>query len=103
MSLLLHESEAKPRKSVNNTDILRLLLHTVQLNLKLTRHACGMYLKQHVFHFASVQACTHKIDAIETLVQSTRVCTRRVAEERVHVRYVHTKSCMRAPWRVYKL
>ena len=62
-----------------------------------------MYSTQHVFHFAHVQACTRKIDDIETLVQSTRVCTRRVAEERVHVRYVHAKSGLCAPWRVYEL
>ena len=45
----------------------------------------------------------HKIDDVETLVQSTRVCTRHVAEVRVHVRYVHAKSGLRAPWRVYEL
>ena len=48
-------------------------------------------------------ACARKVDDVETLVQSTRACTRRVAEARVHVRYVHAKSGLRAPWRVYKL
>ena len=48
-------------------------------------------------------ACAHKIDDVETLMQSTRVCTRHVAEARVHVRYVHAKSGLRAPWRVYEL
>ena len=36
-------------------------------------------------------------------MQSTRVRTRRVAEARVHVRYVHAKSGLRAPWHVYEL
>ena len=48
-------------------------------------------------------ACAHKIDDVETLVQSTHVRTRRVVEARVHVRYVHAKSGLCAPWRVYKL
>ena len=48
-------------------------------------------------------ACVRKIDDVETLVQSTRVCTRRVAEARVHFRHVHAKSGLRAPWRVYEL
>ena len=48
-------------------------------------------------------ACACKIDDVETLMQSTRVRTRHVAEARVHVRYVHTKSGLRAPWRVYEL
>ena len=61
-----------------------------------------MYSTRHVFYFARVQ-CSHKIDDVETLVQSTRVRTRRVAEARVHVRYAHAKSGLRAPWRVYKL
>ena len=43
------------------------------------------------------------MDDVETLVQSTRVHTRRVAEAHVHVRYVHAKSGLRAPWRVYEL
>ena len=47
--------------------------------------------------------CARKIDDVETLVQSTCVRTRRVAEARVHVRYVHAKSGLRAPWRVYEL
>ena len=45
-----------------------------------------------------------KIDDVESLVQSTRVCTRRVAEARMHVRYVHAKSGgLRAPWHVSEL
>ena len=48
-------------------------------------------------------ACARKIDDIETLVQSTCVSTRRVAEARAHVRYVHAKSGLRAPWHVYEL
>ena len=36
-------------------------------------------------------------------MQSTRVRTRRAAEAHVHVRYVHAKSGLRAPWRVYEL
>ena len=48
-------------------------------------------------------ACARKIDDVETLVQSTRARTRRVAEARVHVRYVHAKSGLRTPWRVYEL
>ena len=48
-------------------------------------------------------ACARKIDDVEILVHSTRVHTRRVAEARVHVRYVHAKSGLRAPWRVYEL
>ena len=75
-------------------------LATVQLNLNLTRHACGMYSTQHVFHFACVRS---QIDDVETLVQSTRVRTRCMAEARVHVRYVHAKSGLHAPWRVYEL
>ena len=39
----------------------------------------------------------------ETPVQSTRVCTRRVAEARMHVRYVCAKSGLRVPWHVYEL
>ena len=74
---------------------------TVQLNLNLTKHTCGMYSTRHVFHFARMQAC--KINDVETLVQSTRVCTRHAAETRVHVRYIHAKSGLRAPWRVYEL
>ena len=62
-----------------------------------------MYSTQHVFHFARRHACDSKIDDVETLVQSTRVHTGRVAEARVHVRYVHAKSGLRAPWRVYEL
>ena len=54
------------------------------------------------FHFARVQ-CARKINDIETLVQSTRVRTIRVAEARVHVRYVHAKSGLCAPWRIYEL
>ena len=42
-------------------------------------------------------ACARKIDDVETLVQSTRVHTRCVAEARVHVRYVHAKSVLRVP------
>ena len=30
---------------------------TIELNLKLTEHACGMGLTQHVLHFMLVQAC----------------------------------------------
>ena len=76
----------------------------VQLNLNLTRQACGMYSTRHVFHFARVQACVRSQDRLHrTLVQSTRVRTRHVAEARVHVRYVHAKSGLRAPWRVYEL
>ena len=45
-------------------------------------------------------ACARKIDDVETC---TRVRTRRVAEVRMHVRYVHAKSGLRTPWRVYKL
>ena len=48
-------------------------------------------------------ACARKIDDVETLLQSTCVRTRRVAEARVHVRYVHAKSGLHAPWRVYEL
>ena len=55
-----------------------------------------------VFHFARVQ-CARNIDDVETLVQSTHVRARRVAEARVLVRYVHAKSGLRAPWHVYKL
>ena len=63
-----------------------------------------MYSTRHVFHFARCRhACACKIDDVETLVQSTRVRTRCVAEARVHVRYVHAKSGLRAPWRVYEL
>ena len=51
--------------------------------------------------YAYRHACVRKIDDIETLVQSTRVRTRHVAEAHLHVRYIHTKSGMRAPWRVY--
>ena len=47
--------------------------------------------------------CARKIDDVETLMQSTRVRTRRVAEARLHVRNVHAKSGLRAPWRVYEL
>ena len=36
-------------------------------------------------------------------MQSTRVRTGRVAEACVHVRYVHAKSGLRVPWRVYEL
>ena len=46
-------------------------------------------------------ACARKIDDVETLMQSTRARTRCVAEARVHVRYLHAKSGLRAPWRVY--
>ena len=46
--------------------------------------------------FFILQACRHacarKFDDIETLVQSTRARTRRVAEARMHVRYVHTPN-----------
>ena len=59
-----------------------------------------MYSTRHVFH---LHACSRKIDEVETLVQSTRVRTRRVAEARMHVMYVHAKSGLRAPWRVYEL
>ena len=45
------------------------------------------------------RACARKIDDVETLVQSTHVCTKRVAEARVHVKYVHAKSGLR----VYEL
>ena len=55
-------------------------------------------------HFSfRTRACACKIDNVETLVQSTHVRTRRVAEARVHVRYVHAKSGLRALWRVYEL
>ena len=54
-------------------------------------------------HFSFRTWCSRKIDDIETLVQSTHVHTRRVAEARVHVRYVHAKSGLYAPWRVYEL
>ena len=64
----------------------------------------------HIFdttRFFISHVCRHayarKIDEVETLVQSTHVCIRRVAEARVHVRYVHAKSGLRAPWCVYKL
>ena len=57
--------------------------------------------------FFILHACRHayarKIDDVETLVHSTRVCTTHVAEARMHVRYVHAKSGLRAPWRVYEL
>ena len=48
-------------------------------------------------------ACVHKIDDVETLVQSTHVLTRRVAEARMHVSTVHAKSGLHASWRKYKL
>ena len=53
------------------------------------------------FSFRTRNVCARKIDDIETLMQSTHVHTRRVAEARVHVRYIHAKSGLRAPWRVY--
>ena len=63
--------------------------------------------KERIWHvlytFFISHACAGKIDDVETLVQSTCVRTRRVAEARVHVRYVHAKSGLRAPWRVYEL
>ena len=65
-----------------------------------------MACTRHDMFFISY-ACRHayarKIDDVETLVQSTRVRTRRVAEAYVHVRYVHVKSGLRAPLHVYKL
>ena len=54
-----------------------------------TRH--NMFFISHVCGHAYAR----KIDDVETLVQSTRVRTRRVAEARVHIRYVHTKSGLR--------
>ena len=46
--------------------------------------------------------CTHKIDEVETLVQITRVRTRHVHQASVHVRCMHAKAGLRAPWSVYK-
>ena len=66
------------------------------------RVACTRHDTFFISH-ACRHACAHKIDDIETLVQSTHVRTRRVAEARVHVRYVHAKSGLHAPWRVYEL
>ena len=48
----------------------------VQLNLKLTEHACGMGSTRHIFHFACMQAC--KIDDVKSIVQISCVRTRRV-------------------------
>ena len=62
-----------------------------------------MYSTRHVFHFARRHACARNIDDVETLMQSTRVYTRCVAEARVHVRYAHAKSGLHAPWHVYEL
>ena len=57
-----------------------------------------MYLTRHIFILhACRHACACKINDVETLVHSTRVRTRRVAEARVHVRYVQVKSGLRAP------
>ena len=64
--------------------------------------ACTRHDTFFILH-ACRHACARKIDDVETLVQSTRVRTRCVAEARVHVRYVHAKSSLRAPWRVYEL
>ena len=63
-----------------------------------------MYSTRHVFSF--LHACRHayarKIDDVETLVQSTRVCTTHVAEARMHVRlrtrqiwFACTLACIR--------
>ena len=63
--------------------------------------------KAHVWHVLNttffILQCARKIDDVETLVQSTRVCIRCVAEARVHVGYVHAISDLRAPWHVYEL
>ena len=64
--------------------------------------ACTQHDTFFISH-ACRHACARKIDDVETLVQSTRVRTRRVAEACVHVRYVHAKSGFRAPCRVYEL
>ena len=64
--------------------------------------ACTRHDTFFILH-ACRHACARKIDDVETLVQSTHVRTRRVAEACVHVRYVHAKSGLRAPWRVYEL
>ena len=64
--------------------------------------ACTQHDTFFISH-ACRHACARKIVDVETLVQSTRVHTRRVAEARVYVRYVYAKSGLRAPWRVYEL
>ena len=67
------------------------------------RVACTLHNTFFILHTCR-HACARKIDDVETLVQSTHERTRRVAEARMHVRYVHaTESGLRAPWRVYEL
>ena len=68
-----------------------------------------MACTQHKFLIlqACRHACTHKIDDIETLVQRTRVRTRgvhqaHVRQTHVHVRCVHAKAGLHAPWRIYE-
>ena len=63
-----------------------------------------MYSTLHVFNFAHLQAYMHtKIDDVETLVQRTcGVRTRHEHQAHMHVRCIHAKACLRAPWRVYE-
>ena len=64
--------------------------------------ACTQHHTFFILH-ACRHACARKIDDVETLVQSTHVRTRCVAEAHVHVRYVHAKSGLHVPWHVYEL
>ena len=64
--------------------------------------ACTQHNTFFILHTCR-HACVRKINDVETFMQSARVRTRRVAEARVHVRYVHSKSGLDAPWCVYKL
>ena len=68
----------------------------VQLNLNLTAHAYSKGTTRHVFiSHACKLACARKIGDIKLTVQSSRVCTRRVHDARVHVRNAHAKFGLR--------
>ena len=65
---------------------------TVQLNLNLIEYMRSKGTTSHVFHFTCMQAFgARKIDDIKPSMQSSRVCTRRVHDARMHVRNANAK------------
>ena len=65
------------------------------------RLACTRHYTFLILHECR-HACTRKIDDVETLVQRTCVRTTLMHQVCVHVRRVHAKAGLRAPWHVYE-
>ena len=67
------------------------LYSTAQFKLDRTRNAARARHDTFFILHACKPSCARKVDDVKPTVQSSRVCTRRVHDARVHVRNAHAK------------